>query len=184
MTSIQPFQLTDLYHISNVNLDSLTENFNVGFYSQYLIQWSELFIKSAEHDDISGYLMGKVEGSGTLFHAHITAVTVDFKYRRIALASYLCEIFKIISHLQKVYFIDLFVKVNNELGKRLYEKLGYSVFRRVVGYYGSSSISTSNMKNSLNDNDDAFDMRFSFYGDKNLNKNGERSLVLPHQVVF
>ena len=33
------------------------------------------------------------------------------------------------------YFVDLFVRVSNTVALQLYEKLGYTVYRRVLGYY-------------------------------------------------
>jgi len=33
------------------------------------------------------------------------------------------------------YFLDLFVRCNNLVAIEMYEKMGYTVFRRVVGYY-------------------------------------------------
>lgn len=35
------------------------------------------------------------------------------------------------------YFVDLFVRVSNSLAIGMYEKFGYSVYRRVLGYYSS-----------------------------------------------
>lgn len=43
------------------------------------------------------------------------------------------------------YFVDLFVRVSNSVAIGMYEKLGYSVYRRVLGYYSSA-----------NDGEDAF----------------------------
>lgn len=35
----------------------------------------------------------------------------------------------------KGWFVDLFVRTGNAVAINMYRKLGYSVFRRVVGYY-------------------------------------------------
>lgn len=43
------------------------------------------------------------------------------------------------------YFVDLFVRSSNVVAISMYEKLGYSVYRRVLGYYSGE--------------EDAFDMR-------------------------
>lgn len=45
------------------------------------------------------------------------------------------------------YFVDLFVRVSNAVAIGMYHKFGYSVYRRVLGYYAGS------------DGEDAFDMR-------------------------
>jgi N-terminal acetyltransferase B complex catalytic subunit len=33
------------------------------------------------------------------------------------------------------YFVDLFVRVSNALAISMYHRFGYSVYRRVLGYY-------------------------------------------------
>ncbi|ODV97610.1 hypothetical protein PACTADRAFT_37429 [Pachysolen tannophilus NRRL Y-2460] len=200
MTSIVPFQATDLFTLNAINLDSLTENFQVFFYLQYLSDWPSLFFKSESpilfNNELlttpSGYMMGKNEGHSKEWHTHITAVTISPTYRRLGLASHLCN------HLQKsteeeepyyTYFIDLFVRCNNKLAITLYEKLGYSIYRRVVGYYSSSSgnINYEIDKNKTNDDVDAFDMRKSLKRDVNhecVRENGEKFNVLPEEVRF
>ncbi|KAI5968616.1 naa20 [Candida theae] len=206
MTSIKPFQLEDLFTITPVNLDPLTENFNISFYAQYLISWPNLFYKSIEQHPTdttsppstttSGYMMAKTEGqlSKMEYHTHITAVTIQDHYRRIALASKLCLHLESISEVQSTLFIDLFVKVTNSLGRMLYEKLGYSVYRRVVGYYGGGAGAGAGAGGALpddryaiNDDIDAFDMRKSLPLDKDnrtVREMGEKVYVLPNEVVF
>ncbi|CAH2353469.1 N-terminal acetyltransferase B complex catalytic subunit Nat3p [[Candida] railenensis] len=195
MTSIKPFQMTDLFETNSVNLDTLTENFNGSFYSQYLTQWPSLFFKSVEINsdfqhsgEISGYMMGKTEGKldKKEWHTHITAVTVNPQYRRLGLASYLCK------HLEystsgdpyNTLFVDLFVKVNNVLARQLYEKLGYGVYRRVIGYYGKVMPTD---RNKIDNDIDAFDMRKRLPRDvkgETVRENGDKVYVLPYEVVF
>jgi N-terminal acetyltransferase B complex catalytic subunit len=38
-------------------------------------------------------------------------------------------------HTYNGYFVDLFVRVSNALAIHMYEIMGYSVYRRVLGYY-------------------------------------------------
>lgn len=196
MTSIKPFQIEDLFELNPVNLDPLTENFNISAYLQYLVEWPSLFFKSTEissfnphsRPEISGYMMGKTEGqlSKMEWHTHITAVTVQDQYRRLGLASELCiELEKLTS--EKPYetlFVDLFVRVTNSIGRQLYEKLGYSVYRRVVGYYGGKMPMDTK---HLDDEIDAFDMRKLLPRDVNketIRENGDKVYVLPQDVVF
>ncbi|KAH3667053.1 hypothetical protein WICMUC_005400 [Wickerhamomyces mucosus] len=192
MTSLSPFQATDLFELNPINLDPLTENFNIGFYLEYLTAWPSLFFKSSEissecKDIISGYMMGKTEGKGKDWHTHITAVTIHHSYRRIGLASYLCNNLEYITDAKphETRFIDLFVRVNNSLALHLYEKLGYSVYRRVVGYYGGENEYPMDTK-TINDHKDAFDMRKGMKRDKGegTRENGREYRVLPHEVRF
>jgi ribosomal protein S18 acetylase RimI-like enzyme len=41
MTSLRRFTCNDLFTFNNVNLDALTETYNLPFYLQYLAQWPE-----------------------------------------------------------------------------------------------------------------------------------------------
>ncbi|ABN64704.2 N-terminal acetyltransferase [Scheffersomyces stipitis CBS 6054] len=195
MTSIVPFQIEDLFDINPVNLDPLTENFNVSFYLQYLTEWPSLFFKSTEKYsdfgqdyEISGYMMGKTEGklSKMEWHTHITAVTVQDQYRRLGLASDLCVQLEKMTSVEpyETLFVDLFVKVTNTLARQMYEKLGYSVYRRVVGYYGGEMPTD---RNKVSDEIDAFDMRKSLPRDvenQTIRENGDKVYVLPQEVTF
>lgn len=196
MTSIKPFRMNDLFELNSVNLDTFTENFNLLFYSQYLCEWPSLFFKSVEPTscessfgpEISGFMMGKTEGqlSKKEWHTHITAVTISRDYRRIGLASDLCL------HLEQTtavppyetLFVDLFVKVTNNVARLLYEKLGYSIYRRVIGYYGSRYPED---RNHINDTIDAFDMRKALPRDskrETVREHGDKVYVLPQEVAF
>ncbi|KAF6015386.1 hypothetical protein HII13_000323 [Brettanomyces bruxellensis] len=63
MTSIVPFQATDLFDLNPINLDPLTENFYIYFYLQYLSDWPTLFYKSTSAlDEPTGYILAKTEG--------------------------------------------------------------------------------------------------------------------------
>lgn len=192
MTSIKPFKMEDLFEINPVNLDPFTENFNLLFYFQYLCDHPQLFFKSVEpvapdFPEISGYMMGKTEGqlSKKEWHTHITAVTINSDYRRIGLASDLCLHLERITAVKpyETLFIDLFMKVTNNVARQLYEKLGYSIYRRVVGYYGSVYPTD---RNAISD-DDAFDMRKALPCDtkkETVRENGQDHYVLPQEVVF
>jgi N-terminal acetyltransferase B complex catalytic subunit len=65
----------------------------------------------------------------------------------------------------------LFVRSENTVAQELYRKMGYSVYRRVVGYY--------------NDESDAFDMRKVLSRDvekAHVRENGEDVHVDPGDV--
>lgn len=46
---------------------------------------------------------------------------------------------------QDAYFVDLFVRVSNQVAINMYQKFGYVIYRRVINYYSGE--------------EDAFDMR-------------------------
>lgn len=147
MTSIRRFTCNDLFTFNNVNLDILTETYNLPFYLQYLAKWPEYCLVAEGPGRVtSGYILGKAEGQGELWHGHVTAVTVAPDFRRQNLAQKLMHILEDVT--EKVhdgYFVDLFVRASNSVAIGMYEKFGYSVFRRVLGYYSGQ--------------EDAFDMR-------------------------
>ena len=77
MTTTRQFRCEDLFRFNNVNLDPLTETYQMSFYLQYLSTWPDFFQAEAHPSgNLMGYVMGKAEGEGELWHGHVTAVTV------------------------------------------------------------------------------------------------------------
>jgi len=123
------------------------------------------------------YIMGKAEGTGKNFHGHVTALTVAPAYRRLGLAKVLMEELESVSEdVYGGYFVDLFVRVSNELAVGMYRRMGYSVYRRVVGYYSAGGGAEA---------EDAYDMRKPLKKDVNresIREKGEDFLVSPEEV--
>ena len=110
-----------------------------------------------------GYILGKAEGDHQLWHGHVTAVTVSSEYRRLGVAKNLMVFLEDVSQaLYNGYFVDLFVRESNKL---MYGHMGYTIYRRVLGYYSGE--------------EDAFDMRKALARDK-LNKS---VIPLPHPIT-
>jgi len=164
MTLFRPFVCDDLFKYANINLDPLTETYGVNFYLQYLANWPEYF-QAAESPNgkIMGYLMGKAEGRDENWHGHVTAVTVAPEFRRLGLARQLMQLCEKMSEIKDCYFVDLFVRVSNKVAVDMYNRLGYIVYRRVLGYYSGDP------------DEDAFDMR------KALPRDRERRSVIPQR---
>ena len=59
------------------------------------------------------------------------------------------------------FFVDLFVRASNTLAIKMYEKFGYSTYRRVLGYYSGELP------------EDALDMR------KALPRDVEKESIIP-----
>ncbi len=163
MTTLRPFQMNDLFKFNNINLDVLTETYNMSFYLSYLSQWPEAFtVAEAPTNDLMGYMLGKSEGISNLWHGHVSAVTVAPTYRRIGLAKTLMDDLEYLSKdVYNAYFVDLFVRASNTLAINMYEKFGYVKYRRVLEYY------------SGDDAEDAFDMR------KALSRDVSKESVVP-----
>ncbi|GAB9475301.1 hypothetical protein Gpo141_00012401 [Globisporangium polare] len=170
MTSTRKFRCDDLFRFNNVNLDVLTETFDMSFYLQYLTKWPDFFL--VQHDPngtIMGYSVGKAEGYDENWHGHVSVVTVAPEFRRLGLAKKLMDSIESVSKdLYNGYFVDLFVRVSNLPAIAMYEKLGFTVYRRILEYY----------THELN-GEDAFDMRKALPRDVN-----KKSIIpLPHPVT-
>ena len=110
-----------------------------------------------------GYIMGKSEARQNNpldWHGHVTAISVADEFRRIGLAAKLMHFLEEVSETKKCYFVDLFVRVSNEIAVGMYKALGYVVFRMIEKYYTGPP------------DEDAYDMRKALSRDKD--KRSER----------
>ncbi|KAM5510014.1 acetyltransferase [Fusarium oxysporum f. sp. phaseoli] len=170
MASIRPLTAIDLFDFSACNLDPFTETFDVAYYLEYLSRWPHLCrVLDGGHRCIAGYVLAKVELSSRPppvlpydprtnpdpnylpWHGHITALAITRQARRLGHAMRLSRVVEQGCDAENAWFVDLFVKDSNRPAQALYQKMGYSIFRRVVGYYSAGS--------------DAFDMRKSLSRD-------------------
>eukprot|EP01095_Lingulamoeba_sp_RSL-Kostka_P017650 TRINITY_DN930_c0_g1_i1.p1 TRINITY_DN930_c0_g1~~TRINITY_DN930_c0_g1_i1.p1 ORF type:complete len:176 (+),score=41.62 TRINITY_DN930_c0_g1_i1:56-583(+) len=155
MSQVRRFNLDDLFHFNNVNLDVFTETFYIPFYCEYLERWPDFFsiIESADGQTM-GYIMGKAEGNDIKWHGHVTAVTVGPEFRRLGLAKSMMDWLESVSEvIYDGYFVDLFVRKSNSVAVNMYKKFGYSIYRTVMGYYSGE--------------EDAYDMRKALPRDVN-----------------
>jgi N-terminal acetyltransferase B complex catalytic subunit len=121
-----------------------------------------------------GYMLGKVEGEDKLWHGHVSAVTVAPEYRRLGLAKTLMDdLEETCIRTYNAYFVDLFVRASNHLAISMYEKFGYVTYRRVLDYYSSGGILSSEVET-----EDALDMRKALPRDVNQ----ESTVPLDHPV--
>mmetsp|Transcript_28724 Transcript_28724/g.39692 ORF Transcript_28724/g.39692 Transcript_28724/m.39692 type:complete len:175 (+) Transcript_28724:257-781(+) len=161
MTTIRRFTCDDLFTFNDVNMDVLTETYNMHFYLQYMARWPEYYqLAEGPGGHTMGYIMGKAEGLGEKWHGHVTAVSVAPEFRRQQLAGKLMDLLEEVTDAtHHGYFVDLFVRVSNAVAIGMYTKFGYSVYRRVLGYYSSE--------------EDAFDMR------KAMSRDVHKKSVVP-----
>lgn len=72
-------------------------------------------------------------------HGHVTALSVAAEYRRLHLGRNMMELLERMSDkVHHGFFVDLYVRHSNHKALRMYEGLGYSVYRRVREYYGGT----------------------------------------------
>lgn len=160
MSSLRPFSIYDIYKFNNVNLDILTETYHTDFYGQYISDWSE-YCKTSYNSQgiIEGYILGKVEGEGKMWHGHVTAVTVAPQFRKQGLAKAFMDLLEYVTiYIHNAYFVDLFVRSSNKVAIDMYRKLGYETYRIVEKYYSDDTNQPA---------EDAYDMRKSMPRDVN-----------------
>tara|TARA_B110001452_G_scaffold188327_1_gene158653 strand:+ start:113 stop:553 length:441 start_codon:yes stop_codon:yes gene_type:complete len=119
MSTTRRFSVFDLLRFNNVNLDPLTETYNMAFYTQYLAKWPEYcFNVTAPQGRPMGYILGKAEdfhSEENSWHGHVTAVTVPPEYRRLGIAAQLMVMLERVSEWDRAFFVDLFVRESNAL---------------------------------------------------------------------
>ncbi|ESL08070.1 N-acetyltransferase complex ARD1 subunit [Trypanosoma rangeli SC58] len=173
MTTYRDFKLTDIMGFNFVNLDQLTETYSTAFYGEYVTHWPE-YQRICLHPTTGicmAYTLGKAEGKGEEFHGHVSAVTVAPTFRRLGLGEALMmELETTTSCLHNAYFVDLFVRQSNKVAREMYQKLGYIVYRRVLGYYRGDG-----PKGMFKEDEDALDMRKAMPRDRERG----RSSVIP-----
>ncbi|NXY84660.1 NAA20 acetyltransferase, partial [Alcedo cyanopectus] len=199
MTTLRAFTCDDLFRFNNIGFGFLLNRapqYGIPFYLQYLAHWPEYFVVAeAPGGELMGYsdrggrcggalwgggsvlmlpvfaVMGKAEGSVAReeWHGHVTALSVAPEFRRLGLAAKLMELLEEISEKKGGFFVDLFVRVSNQVAVNMYKQLGYSVYRTVLEYYSASNGEPD---------EDAYDMR------KALSRDTEKKSIipLPHPV--
>ncbi|KFV93290.1 N-alpha-acetyltransferase 20, partial [Fulmarus glacialis] len=86
-------------------------------------------------------VLGKAEGSVAREerHGRVAALCVAPEFRWLGLAAKLMELLEEISEKKGGFFIDLFVRVSNQVAVSKYKQPGYSVYRAALGDYSASS---------------------------------------------
>lgn len=189
MTLYLDMTIEDTLRFNFINIDQLTETYSTDMYAEYMAHWPE-FQRVAVHPFAGlpmGYMLGKAEGSGEDFHAHVSAVTVAPTFRRLGLGQALMkELEDTALFVHHAYFVDLFVRDSNDIARCMYERLKYIVYRRVLGYYAGGGGGGSG--NSLvKANEDALDMRKALERNKLRSKSSVipiKKPVLIEELVF
>ncbi|KAL9641118.1 MAG: hypothetical protein Q9204_000297 [Flavoplaca sp. TL-2023a] len=190
MTSIRQASPTDVCKLNLCNLDPLTENYARKFYFDYLVRWPTMFIVAENlKGQIVAYVMGKVEEDPDYvkllgadkylpWHGHVTCLTVAPQYRQMGLAKTLTARLDQACEQENAWFMDLFVRVSNKTAINMYKGMGYSVYRRVIGYYSDDPTGNGT-------SEDAFDMRKSLSRDRSqkyIREDGESHSINPEDI--
>lgn len=162
MTTYRPFKMTDLFNFNAVNLDHWTETYSPSYYYHYICTHADLCTVATDAQRrVTGYMIGKSEGSGKHWHGHITALSIAQQYRQLSIGSKLSQqLYDTCNTVYKDYFIDLYVRCGNVNAIEMYKKLGYSLYRQVLNYYGK--------------NEHAYDMR------KACDRDTDKQSIIQH----
>ncbi|XP_053690814.1 N-alpha-acetyltransferase 20-like [Sabethes cyaneus] len=164
MSTFRPFTCNDFFKFNKINLDLLMETYIMLHYIRQLARWPEYCqVAEAPNGEIMGYIMGKAVGEGENWHGHVSALAVSPDYRRLGLATTFMYFLEDVSEEKRCYFVDLFVRVSNEVAIGMYTKLGYIVYRTVLKYYAD---------------EDAYDMR------KACSRDVRRKSMIPVKHPF
>ncbi|SPO27821.1 probable N-acetyltransferase 5 [Ustilago trichophora] len=113
-------------------------------------------------------------------HGHVTAITVAPEYRRLGLANGMMHLLEDVSHrVYAAYFVDLFVRPSNITAVKMYERMGYQVYRKVKQYYYGGG--------KGGNDEDGFDMRKALPRDDKgvtVRTNGRNFMVHPQDTLF
>ena len=83
------------------------------------------------------YVMGKLQTDKATHqqYGHITALAVGGTHRRMGIARQLMDLFEQSCEAQGAFYVDLFVRANNQVAFKMYTEFGYNVYRQIKGYY-------------------------------------------------
>ena len=153
---------SDLPSVIDINMAALPEHYSDYFFESILRELAEAFIVAELDNKIVGYIMCKIEFGFSNFRklgfvkkGHVVSVAVLEEHRGKGLGKALMlEGINGVMH-RKSDEIYLEVRVSNTDAIKMYEKLGYVIYRQIIDYYSGDQP------------EDAFDMRKSLSTDVN-----------------
>lgn len=139
---IREFKPSDLETVLLINKTCLPENYPAYFFMQHHVNFPKSFLIAENDEKIVGYVMCRVEHG--LLHTkkiwgkkgHIISIAVIPEERHKGIGKALMK--KALEALKNVYKVDeyyLEVRVTNTVAINLYRKLGFSIVKRLKGYY-------------------------------------------------
>lgn len=177
MFSFVSMRPADLLSMDIANLDGKSENFSLGYYLDYLLEFPDDFIAvravhnpSANLSDLAytvpvlGYIFGKLENK-QYDCIHVSALSVGPPYRKMGIASELMRIIEMNGNFYGVFFADLYVRNSNNTAVEFYKRNGYETYRIVFRYYSEPDENALDMRKPLIKDIN----RISMQGGKNIN---------------
>jgi ribosomal-protein-alanine N-acetyltransferase len=144
--SLRQFNTKDLESVIEINRTCLPENYASFFFIDTFQNCPSAFRVAEVGTQIVGYIMCRVEHGFSdikrlkfVRKGHIISIAVMPEFRRAGVASELVKQALNALHDMKVDECYLEVRDTNETAIKLYEKLGFSLARRVPHYYADGA---------------------------------------------
>jgi [ribosomal protein S18]-alanine N-acetyltransferase len=139
---LRKFEPDDLQDVMHINRVCLPENYTDMFFMDLHERFPEAFIVAEQDGEVVGYIMSRIEvglnnfGLGGLIRkGHVVSIAVMPQARRKGVASALITTAMDGMRRYKGKQIYLEVRVTNDIGIKLYKKLGLEITRTISGYY-------------------------------------------------
>ncbi|MCS7112141.1 MAG: GNAT family N-acetyltransferase [Ignisphaera sp.] len=139
---IRPATMDDIDMVIAINIECLPEHYPFNFWIEHLKKWGDIFYVAEVDNEIVGYVLSRIEEGQSHFKGsyikmgHIVSVAVKGKFRRKGIATYM--LLTLLNSLKTVYGAEeafLEVRVSNEPAVKLYEKLGFTIVKKLTKYY-------------------------------------------------
>jgi ribosomal-protein-alanine N-acetyltransferase len=140
--SIELFEAEDLDKVVKINWTCLPENYDNSFFLSLFYHFPKTFVVAKHEGEVLGYIMGRVEtGFSELKRfsltrkGHIVSVAVLPEHRKKGVASSLLS--RALEGFKEYQAQECFLEVreSNKVAVDLYQRFGFTINRRINGYY-------------------------------------------------
>ncbi|KAH8376991.1 hypothetical protein KR093_002587, partial [Drosophila rubida] len=152
MTALREFALQDLFKFNRIVFDPLTEVYTLTFFLNKILEHPFLSeVATAPDGQVMGFLIGSRSvdsadriGDGKDFdsnnnHGHVCVLSIEHRYRCLGLATLLMNrLSEKLDHKNDL-FVDLYARCGNARAIRLYQSMGYVIWRQLPLFYGDDN---------------------------------------------
>lgn len=128
---VRQMKMSDIPAVDQINRKTLPENYPVDFYHYCLAFFPEYCLVAEMNSVVIGYLLAKKEGET----GHIISIGIMENFRGFKFGTSL--MMHVIKRMldDRISCITLYVRINNTLAIKFYERLGFFIFQRISKYY-------------------------------------------------
>jgi ribosomal-protein-alanine N-acetyltransferase len=128
---IRNFEMSDIRRVMEIEEESFLDG-DAGLYLELYEEWPEGFLVAEKDDEILGFvvLVLTPEGEGRVF-----ALAVDSRYRGRGVGRALLKTAFNVLRKRKIGYVQLEVRVSNQIARRLYRSVGFMETGFIPFYY-------------------------------------------------